>query len=97
MAHYVDDDFEWDFAKSDETYVRRGFDFFTASELFERPHLILPDEQHSADETRYICIGTVRGVFLAVVVTDRAARKRIISARFATKDEINAFAKEHGV
>jgi uncharacterized DUF497 family protein len=96
VADYVDDDFEWDFAKSDETLARRGFDFFTASEVLKGLYLILPDERHSTDEIRHICIGSVGGAFLAVVVTDRATRIRIISARFATKDEIDAFAKEHG-
>ena len=44
------------------------------------------DELHSNDEERWKVIGMVRNI-LAVIYTERSERYRIISARYATKDE----------
>ena len=46
------------------------------------------DDQHSADEERYITLGlSAQGQLLLVAHTERASRIRIISARRATRKE----------
>ncbi len=50
------------------------------------------DDDHSADEIRFIAIGCdLQGRFLTVVTSDDWPRPRIISARRATKRERHAF------
>lgn len=94
MADYVDDEFEWDIGKSETSRRRRGVDFFLASQIFARNHSTRFDAQHSDEEPRYISVGVAEGASLSVVYTDRGERKRIISARAASKNEIDAFAQE---
>ena len=97
MADYFDDEFEWDVGKSDATLRRRGFDFSFASLLFANPYVTRLDETHSGDESRFKCIGRISATFLTVIVTDRGTRKRIVSARPATRSEIDDYAKEYGL
>ena len=48
------------------------------------------DELHSNEEERFKIIGKVEKV-LVVIYTERGDRNRIISARTATKDEVNRY------
>ncbi|MCX5764962.1 MAG: BrnT family toxin [Gemmatimonadetes bacterium] len=81
--------FEWDAAKSAETYWRRGFDFAVASMIFEGPVLAIIDTRFDYGERRFIAIGIVDGTYLTVVYTDRdnGARRRIISAWTSNRQE----------
>jgi hypothetical protein len=45
------------------------------------------DSDSKADEIRFVITGMVNGVILTVVYTERGDRRRIISARKATKHE----------
>jgi hypothetical protein len=96
VADYVDDEFEWDIAKSDATKVERGFDFHTAVTIFKGDYVDRIDERHSDDEVRWTAFGSTPSVALVVVYTDRGKRKRIISARRATKNERTEYAKNFG-
>ena len=78
---------EWDDDKNEENIKKHGLDFKTAELVFSDEYRVeLFDEQHSADEERYITIGMVNDI-LFVVYTLRDERYRLISARLATKKE----------
>ena len=57
----------------------------------------MKDEEHSDYEDRFITMGSIKGKFIVVVIhTDRTKNSneeviRIISARYATKNEINQY------
>ena len=57
----------------------------------------MKDEKHSDYEDRFITMGSIKGKFIVVVIhTDRTKNSneeviRIISARYATKNEINQY------
>ena len=97
MAEYIDDEFEWDIEKSSDTRRRHSIDFFFAARLFEGEYVMLFDTAHSTHECRYKCIGPISGALFVVIYTDRGSRKRIISARPASKRDIDDYSKEAGV
>lgn len=81
---------EWDHNKNVENQRKHGLSFEEASALFdsETDYLEIFDEDHSATEDRFICIGAIRAGLVLVVTTEPAeAVVRIISARKATKSE----------
>ena len=83
--------FEWDAEKDRININKHGIAFQTASKVFLDEHvLILPDISHSASEDRKIAIGKVNGI-LYVVYTERRAAIRLISARRATKLEVQLY------
>jgi uncharacterized DUF497 family protein len=86
--------FEWDPAKEEANRRKHGLGFDDAKRLFTSgsEYLELFDDEHSDDEERFIAIGPIESGIVVVVWTERAADTiRIISARFATKSEIEHF------
>ncbi len=81
--------FEWDREKAARNAAKHGVTFGEASTVFHDPiAAILPDELHSADETREIIIGhAATGRVLLVSFTERAGTLRIISARQASRKD----------
>lgn len=84
--------YEWDEAKSEENLRRRGFDFAQAMRVFEVPTTSDIDARHDYGERRERVTGYVDGRALRVVFTDRVGGdgevvRRIISARYASRDE----------
>lgn len=81
--------FEWDPEKAKANLKKHGVDFEEASTIFKDPQFVsFVDEEHSADEERYITIGLSSMVRLLMAAhTERKKRIRIISARKATKNE----------
>ena len=79
---------EWDDNKNRLNKKKHGLSFELASRIFDDDmRLEEYDEEHSVNgEERYISIGLVNKV-LTVVHTDRQDAIRIISARFANKEE----------
>ena len=78
---------EWDDAKAEINYKKHGIRFRVAARIFmDENRIDYFDELHSDDEERWKVIGKVRDV-LAVIYTERREKLRIISARYATKDE----------
>ena len=68
MSDHVEREFEWDQAKSDRAFARRGFDFTFACRVFANDSYVEAiDERHSDDEARYIAIGIVDGVYISVI------------------------------
>jgi uncharacterized protein len=93
--HY---DFEWDPAKATANRRRHGVSFEQAAELFADPMArSLFDAEHSTpEETRWITLGrTMNRETLVVVHTfeesGERATVRIISARPATRHELDAY------
>lgn len=78
--------FEWDEGKAQQNEAQHGVDFYMAALAFLDPHrLIAVDEQHSASEPRYFCIGRVGKRIATVRFTQRGRRIRIIGAGFWRK------------
>ncbi len=81
--------FEWNPQKAKANLQKHQIDFEEASTIFDDPQFItFLDEEHSADEERYITIGlSNKNRLLMVAHTERSDKIRIISARKATKNE----------
>ena len=78
---------EWDDAKAAINVRKHGIYFEDAARVFlDENRIDYLDENHSDDEERWKVIGRVRNV-LAVIYTERGEKLRLISARYATKDE----------
>jgi len=73
-------EFEWDSDKNEKNISRRGIDFQWAVGIFDGPTLERTDTRRDYGEARAIATGNVDGVILTVVYTERASRRRIISA-----------------
>ena len=91
----TDRQFEWDANKAAKNLDKHRVDFAEAATVFDDPMFItVVDDQHSADEERYITLGlSAQGQLLLVAHTDRASRIRIISARRATRKEESFYAE----
>ena len=87
------DSFEWDSEKEAANRKKHGISFADAIAVFEDERAILVfDDAHSEAEDRFRIIGRLRGQLIAlVVVTDRGAHTRIISARLANKHEVQLY------
>ena len=85
----TDRQFEWDANKAAKNLDKHRVDFAEAATVFDDPMFItVVDDEHSADEERYITLGlSAQGQLLLVAHTERASRIRIISARRATRKE----------
>jgi len=81
--------FEWDEEKAKTNLKNHRVSFDEATTVFSDPFSItIPGPDHSADEQRYIDIGSSdRGRILVVVYTERGTNIRIISCRKATPTE----------
>ena len=83
--------FEWDEEKAEKNLRKHGIYFEDAAFVFLDENKIDEfDEIHSDFEDRYKTIGRV-GKILAVIYTERGDRNRIISARYATKKEVDDY------
>ncbi|MBS1834446.1 MAG: BrnT family toxin [Acidobacteria bacterium] len=94
-------EFEWDPAKARSNYAKHGVQFNRALEVFRDPlALTIPDEEHSAEEQRWITLGKDRrGQYIVVVHTYRqtdsnSVRIRLISARKPTMTEIWSYEEQ---
>ncbi len=86
--------FEWDDAKDEANRERHGLSFEDVVELFTSgvDFLDIYDEIHSDEEDRFIAIGPIHTGVVVVVYTERQDDVvRIVSARRATKKEIQLF------
>ena len=82
---------EWDDNKNEINYKKHGIYFEDAAWIFLDENRIEEfDELHSDFEDRIKVIGRV-GKILAVIYTERGENYRIISARYATKKEIDNY------
>ena len=83
--------FEWDRRKSDLNARKHGVTFEDAQTAFlDEAGLLIADPDHSADEERFILLGTTATAKLVVVCHCYRTRDdiiRLISARRATRKE----------
>ena len=78
---------EWDDNKAELNFKKHGIRFRVAARIFLDDNRIEDyDELHSDDEDRWQVIDKVKDI-LAVIYTERREKYRIISARYATKEE----------
>jgi uncharacterized DUF497 family protein len=80
-------EFEWDPAKSEATFLIRGFDFAYASRVFSGERIETIDAWTDYGEIRIEAIGQVGPDVLTVIYTRRGSMLRIISARRANRKE----------
>jgi uncharacterized DUF497 family protein len=81
-----DEEFEWDDEKNRKNLKLHHISFYEAKYVFNDPlKLIIPDITHGEEE-RWITVGLAEKP-LFVVYTERGKRKRLITARIATKAE----------
>ena len=88
MAYEFRMEFEWDDAKSNSCFMRRGFDFAYAVRAFLDPHrIVAQDRRRDYGEHRYRLLGMIGGRAFVIVYTLRGSTIRIISARKANGKE----------
>jgi uncharacterized DUF497 family protein len=80
--------FEWDDAKEASNELKYGISFVDAATVFDDPyHIVENTTKPEHGEERRKAIGIISEYLVAVIYTDRQARRRIISARRASKHE----------
>ena len=78
---------EWDDEKEKKNFKKHGIHFEDAARIFlDDDRIDDYDELHSDDEDRIQVIGMVDKI-LFVIYTERVEKYRLISARYANKDE----------
>ncbi len=77
--------FVWNLQKAESNRFKHQIEFIDAVRLFDAPHLVERSDRHN--EERWIALGFVDGLPVAVVFTDRGDERRLISARPARQDE----------
>lgn len=82
--------FEWDDRKARANLAKHGVSFGTASKAFDDPAMIETYQIEDGEE-RWKAIGMADNTLLVVVYTERGAKRRIISARKATRNEQKAY------
>ena len=88
----MDDEFEWGEAKNATNLKDHGISFEEAVAIFNGPVLTHIDDRFDYDEVREVSFGFLgETVVLSVTHTDRDGRKRLISARKATRSERRMF------
>jgi uncharacterized DUF497 family protein len=89
-------DCEWDEEKAAANLEKHGVSFKEAASVFADPLYIgFYDPDHSAEEHRYLIIGTsAAGRLLIVSYTERNDVVRLISAREVTTTERKAYEED---
>lgn len=77
--------FEWDENKRSSVLERHGIDFEDAIRIFDG--LVWETPSPRTGEPRWLAVGVVNGIEIAVVYTVRGGRRRIITARRARTHE----------
>jgi uncharacterized DUF497 family protein len=82
---------EWDEPKRRRNLAKHAVDFIDAAEIFFGPTAETQDRRRDYGEARFQTLGRVRERVLYVVYTWRNGRRRIISARRASSDEVTIY------
>ncbi len=75
------DGLEYDPEKRARTLVERGLDMERAGEVFDAPHLTVPDRRQDYGEDRFVTVGQLDGRMVVLVWTWRGPSIRVISMR----------------
>lgn len=86
--------FEWDEAKRIANLRKHGIDFLDVDIVFDGDTLTVEDDRCDYGEQRFVTLGLLKGLVIAVVHTDRQNSIRIISVRRATKYEQKVYFEE---
>jgi uncharacterized DUF497 family protein len=91
-------EFDWDPARAESNFAKHGVSFEEAMAVFHDPlALSRPDEDHGANEERWVTLGQGREGRLALVahtsveIDEDRVVIRIISARWPTRREIRQY------
>ena len=82
-----DDTFDWDPAKSDSNLAKHGVDLASVRLMFRGRTLTRQDTRRRG-EVVHQALGQLGGHVIFAVYTMRAGRCRLISARFASAEEV---------
>ncbi len=75
--------FEWDENKNKDNQDKHNVSFNKAQyAFFDKKRIILRDEKHSQNESRYFCIGKIEDGIVTVRFTMRKGNVRIFGAGF---------------
>jgi uncharacterized DUF497 family protein len=80
-------DVEWDEQRRHTNIAKHGVEFVAAASVFDGPILEVEDRRRDYGEMRFQALGNVAAQVIHVVYTWRGRRRRIISARRASRDE----------
>jgi hypothetical protein len=92
----MDDALEWDDAKAAENWRRHGVTFQQGAKALRDVLAVewIDDREHHGEE-RVNLLGMCEGIVLHVTYTERGERRRIISARRATRHEQDHYYREN--
>lgn len=79
--------FTWDERKRQANLARHSLDFVDAKEVFAGPTFTFEDDRFAYAEHRFVTLGLLGGVVVAIVHTETQRTIRLISFRKATKHE----------
>ena len=77
--------FEWNEEKREQTILKHGIDFVDAIGIFDGEEDVAPSDHYG--EQRWIAVGLLNGIEIAVIYTMRGDTCRIITARRARRYE----------
>lgn len=80
------DDFEWDENKRNANIEKHGLDFRDAVWVLDGPYLKYPAKEGNGEQ-RWIAIGMLDDIAVAIICTMRGPALRVISMRRARKNE----------
>jgi len=86
------DEFEFDPAKAKANLRKHGVAFSDAEQALRDPNALTIEDPDSEDEQRFITLGMdAIGRVLVVILTQRGERIRIVSARKASRGEMENY------
>ena len=71
--------------------AKHGVDFATAQRIFDGPVLTRPDTRRDYGEVRHVSVGRVGPAIILVAHAERGDRRRLISARPASRKERKSY------
>jgi hypothetical protein len=83
-------DFEFDPAKSAANLAKNGIDFEAVQALW-LDHFLIEAPARTTDEPRFLAVGRIGPRHWSAICTMRGGAIRIISARRARKEEVEAY------
>lgn len=84
-------EFEWDEKKRRANLVKHGIDFADLDPLFGGLTITVLDSRFDYGEFRFITLGILNGIVMAIAHTETDEVLRIISARKATRYEEESY------
>ena len=84
----------WDEKKRQKNIQKHGLDFAELEIIFHKPMVTKIDDREDYGEVRWISLGDMAGTAIVLVYTEIPTGIRLISARRATKNEINIYFKK---